>query len=55
LKGHRFSDITDIQGHMTTILKSIPEIFWAVETLTHSVYWCARRPLRRWQQPLVCK
>jgi hypothetical protein len=27
LKGHRFSDITDIQGHMTTILKSIPEIF----------------------------
>jgi hypothetical protein len=24
-KGHRFSDITDIQGHATTILKSIPE------------------------------
>jgi hypothetical protein len=25
LKGHRFSDITDIQGHATTILHSIPE------------------------------
>jgi hypothetical protein len=25
LKGHRFSDITDIQGHATTILRSIPE------------------------------
>jgi hypothetical protein len=25
LKGHRFSDIADIQGHVTTILKSIPE------------------------------
>jgi hypothetical protein len=25
LKGHRFSDIADIQGHAMTILKSIPE------------------------------
>jgi hypothetical protein len=25
LKGHRFSDIADIQGHATTILQSIPE------------------------------
>jgi hypothetical protein len=25
LKGHRFSDIADIQGHVTTILHSIPE------------------------------
>jgi hypothetical protein len=25
LKGHRFSDIADIQGYATTILKSIPE------------------------------
>jgi hypothetical protein len=25
LKGHRFSDIVDIQGHATTILQSIPE------------------------------
>jgi hypothetical protein len=25
LKGHRFSDIADIQGHATTILKSIAE------------------------------
>jgi hypothetical protein len=25
LKGHRFSDIADIQGHATTILHSIPE------------------------------
>jgi hypothetical protein len=25
LKGHRFSDISDIQGHATTILQSIPE------------------------------
>jgi histone-lysine N-methyltransferase SETMAR len=25
LKGHRFSDIADIQGHATTIPKSIPE------------------------------
>jgi hypothetical protein len=25
LKGHKFSDIADIQGHATTILKSIPE------------------------------
>jgi hypothetical protein len=25
LKGHRFSDIADIQGHVTTTLKSIPE------------------------------
>jgi hypothetical protein len=25
LKGHRFSDITNIQGHATTILQSIPE------------------------------
>jgi hypothetical protein len=25
LKGHRFSDIADIQGHATSILKSIPE------------------------------
>jgi hypothetical protein len=25
LKGHGFSDISDIQGHATTILKSIPE------------------------------
>jgi hypothetical protein len=25
LKGHRFSDIADIQGHVTTIMKSIPE------------------------------
>jgi hypothetical protein len=25
LKDHRFSDIADIQGHATTILKSIPE------------------------------
>jgi transposase len=25
LKGHRFSDIADIQGHVTTILQSIPE------------------------------
>jgi hypothetical protein len=27
LKGHRFSDIADIQGHATTILQSIPEMF----------------------------
>jgi hypothetical protein len=25
LKGHRFSDIADIQGHATTFLQSIPE------------------------------
>jgi hypothetical protein len=25
LKGHRFSEIADIQGHATTILQSIPE------------------------------
>jgi hypothetical protein len=25
LKGHRFSDIADIQGHATTILQIIPE------------------------------
>jgi hypothetical protein len=25
LKGHRFSNIADIQGHVTTILQSIPE------------------------------
>jgi transposase len=25
LKGHRFSDIADIQGHATTIMQSIPE------------------------------
>jgi hypothetical protein len=25
LKGHRFSDTVDIQGHVTTILQSIPE------------------------------
>jgi hypothetical protein len=25
MKGHRFSDIADIQGHVTTILKIIPE------------------------------
>jgi hypothetical protein len=25
LKGHRFSDISDIQGHAKIILKSIPE------------------------------
>jgi hypothetical protein len=25
LKGHRFSDIDDIQGHSKTILKNIPE------------------------------
>jgi hypothetical protein len=25
LKGHRFSDIANIQGHVTTILQSIPE------------------------------
>jgi hypothetical protein len=25
LKGHRFSNIADIQGHATTILQSIPE------------------------------
>jgi hypothetical protein len=25
LKGHRFSDIADIQAHATTILQSIPE------------------------------
>jgi hypothetical protein len=25
LKGHRFSDIADIQGHVTAILKTIPE------------------------------
>jgi hypothetical protein len=25
LKSHRFSDIANIQGHATTILKSIPE------------------------------
>jgi hypothetical protein len=25
LKGHRFSDISDIQGHVMTILQSIPE------------------------------
>jgi hypothetical protein len=25
LKGHRFSDIADIQGHATTILQRIPE------------------------------
>jgi hypothetical protein len=25
-KGHRFSDIADIQGHATTILQSIPEV-----------------------------
>jgi hypothetical protein len=25
LKGHRFSDIANIQGHAMTILKSIPE------------------------------
>jgi hypothetical protein len=25
LKGHRFSDIADIQGHTMTIVKSIPE------------------------------
>jgi transposase len=25
LKGHRFSDIADIQGHATTILQSIPQ------------------------------
>jgi hypothetical protein len=25
LKGHKFSDIADIQGHVTTILQSIPE------------------------------
>jgi transposase len=25
LKGHRFSDISDIQGHATTILQSIPD------------------------------
>jgi hypothetical protein len=25
-----------------------------VKTPTHYVYWCARRLLRRWQQPLVC-
>jgi hypothetical protein len=27
LKGHRFSDIANIQGHATTILKSIPDEF----------------------------
>jgi transposase len=27
LKGHIFSDIADIQGHATTILQSIPEMF----------------------------
>jgi hypothetical protein len=27
LKGHRFSDTADIQGHATTILQSIPEEF----------------------------
>jgi predicted nucleic acid-binding Zn ribbon protein len=25
LKGHRFSDTAEIQGHATTILQSIPE------------------------------
>jgi hypothetical protein len=25
LKGHRFSDTADIQGHATTILQNIPE------------------------------
>jgi histone-lysine N-methyltransferase SETMAR len=35
LKGHRFSDIANIQGHVTTILKSIPEMFCVVETSTH--------------------
>jgi hypothetical protein len=25
LKGHRFSDTADIQGHVTTILQSIPK------------------------------
>jgi hypothetical protein len=25
LKGHRFSDTADIQGHATTFVKSIPE------------------------------
>jgi histone-lysine N-methyltransferase SETMAR len=27
LKGYRLSDIVDIQGHATTILQSIPEMF----------------------------
>jgi hypothetical protein len=27
LKVHRFADIADIQGHVTTILQSIPEMF----------------------------
>jgi hypothetical protein len=41
LKGHRFSDINDIQRHATTILKDIPEEVFqkcfeqAVETPTH--------------------
>jgi hypothetical protein len=30
-------------------------MFWAVQTPTHKVYWCARRLIRRWQQPLMCK
>jgi hypothetical protein len=35
--------------------RGVPEIFWAVKTQTHKVYWCARRLLWRWHQPLVWK
>jgi hypothetical protein len=35
LKDHRFSDIADIQQHVMTILQSIPEMFWTVQTPTH--------------------
>jgi hypothetical protein len=60
LKGHRLSDIIDNQGTCNNHLaqhsrRGVPEMFWAVETPTHRVYWCAKRLLQTWQQPLVCK
>jgi hypothetical protein len=30
-------------------------MFWAVEAPIYEVYWCARKLLRRWKQPLVWK
>jgi hypothetical protein len=35
--------------------RGVPEMSWAVQTPTHNVHWCARRLLRRWEQPVVCK
>jgi hypothetical protein len=54
LKGHRFSDIADIQGHATNILQSIPEEEFqkCFELCKHRLTKCIGA---QGQQPLVCK